>query len=157
LPFRFYRAFHSLQFANTLATITSKVGKNAQLNLTEGLEKMREHAFPYMRMHIEQILMNLEYAPHSSGTVFDTGLFSREALHWIYDLSDHEPDLSVRLRRLSAELLTMTRPALEKMAHRLNHIAMVTIVVFLVGGYVSQAVTSQEFNHQFKLHHVTGQ
>lgn len=155
LPFKFYRTFASTQFLAGLSAITKKVG-NDQRNLREGLEILGEYSRPWLRYHVEQMQANLEYMPVDRGAIFDTGLFERESMHWIEDLSDHEPDLSVRLNTIAKQILKEAPIRLERAARIVLAIGTIVMVTFILCSYFAQMGINTELKREVKTHLSSG-
>ena len=155
LPFQFYRMFSSIQFLGGLSAITRRVS-NDQRNLREGLEILSENSPTWLRSHVDRMRVNLDFMPVQRGEVFNTGLFDRKAMHWIEDLSDHEPDLSKRLEKVEVLVLEEAPRKLKRTSLIVYAVATISMVAFILSTYFISIAINSELKTAVKIHQAYG-
>jgi type II secretory pathway component PulF len=127
LPFQMARDFNGSSFFVTIGAITAHSAGTAVVQLHEALDKMSEHAYPWLRWHIQMIQENLHLRPNSKGEIFDTGIANRKAFYRILDIADYA-EVNVMLNRVG-DIILETAP--KEMAARATIVRYVLFIICL--------------------------
>ncbi len=149
LPYQFYRDFRGAGFLSALGAATAKVGTQVQ-TVPDALEKMEPESYPWLRMHILQILDNFEHEPNAKGEAFNTGIVNDNAYYRIVDIAEYN-DMSTMLAKVGAIVRRTAPIEMQRKATVLRYTVVVGVILAMMAFYFGTFRMSDEFKQIIQL------
>lgn len=138
-----YRDFAGAMFLVSLAALM----KNG-VALNAGLDTLSERASPWLRWHIRQIQLELDYESDSAGEAFATGLFDRRLTWRIIDFGKRAgSDFAVAMEKVGIKSIDKVMESVRARAANLNRILMFLnagMIMFIILGTLSTVYEAQD-------------
>lgn len=131
LFFQLYRAYQAASFLTSLASVTQRIN-NKVLPVPQALEMMEQTAAPWLRWHINMVLMRIEDNPQGKGDNFDTGLVEKPTLYRMIDIAEYS-DMSDMLEKVGKHILEKAPSQMEKRAKGIQFVSRVLMVAIVLG------------------------
>lgn len=129
LPYRIYRDYHGSVFLVSLATMMQ-----AGDTLARSLETLKKRASPWLRWHINKILVNMQTNAGNYGEAFATGVFSQELSNRLADFSRRSSEFDKVLSRIGIDGISEIRQEVETTAKKLN--LLLSVIIGCVLGFM---------------------
>ncbi|WP_206955991.1 type II secretion system F family protein [Trinickia acidisoli] len=149
LYFQLYREFRAAQFLTSLATITQNIN-NSALPIPQALQRMHADATPWVRWHIERILVNMEENSDGKGENFATGMVSKQMEYRMIDIAQYA-DMADMLDQVGKTILKRSPKEMERRAQRIQFISRVIMVSIVFGISAGFYYLSFEFQNAVTL------
>ena len=138
-----YRDFQVSQLLNALAVLLE-----SGMTLTEALQRLRRHAQPWMRFHLQKILAHLQVAPTDYVAAFSRGLMSPSLLASVASAVRNNPRFDGVLIELGTRENIHIQNHIARTAKRINTALVAgcgALVLFLYLGQLSitQSMTAE--------------
>jgi type II secretory pathway component PulF len=156
LFYQVFRLFQGAQFLAGLSSVTRRWGGNESQTLMPALETMRQSAYPWLRHHIDRILLKLEYSPHVGAQIFDTGIFEKKTLHRIQDKAEYEQDISKLLEDVGDQVVATAPREIKKRAGRITAVLTVLLLLVMVVLSMSSYQVTQEMSVKARVARING-
>jgi len=133
-----YRDFHGALFLVSLAALMRN-----KKSLNGALEALFEDASPWLRWHIEQISLQLDYHSKEPGRAFATGIFSRKLTNRIIDFGARS-SFPVAIEKVGLKSIDAICASTQVTAKRIQTFLMFVSALLLGFIMISAILTMQE-------------
>lgn len=113
-----YRDFQGARFLVSLAALMRN-----RVSLNTALETLAETATPWLRWHIREVLLRLDYESDQPGKAFATGLFSRRLTWRIIDFSERNA-FAEAIEKVGIKSIGVVTEMVQASAGKINKILM---------------------------------
>jgi type II secretory pathway component PulF len=133
-----YRDFQVSQLLNALAVLLE-----SGMTLTEALQRLRRHAQPWMRSHLQRVLAHLQVAPTDYVPAFSRGLMSPALLAAVASAVRNNPRFDQVLIELGTRENVHIQNHIAKTAKRINSTLVASCGVLVLFLYLGQLSITQ--------------
>lgn len=132
--FKLYRNLESIRFMLSLATLLKPRTGADTVSLSRAIPLLSKGEGRWLNSHTTEMMRRLNEAEIGPET-FDTGLFDKEVIWFLTDMSSVSP-FDYALQRTKTRLEQHTITVLEKKAKILSWIILIILVICMLGNYM---------------------